>query len=501
MTLPKFPVDALPEDLRAWVEAEAHATQTPPDLAALGALSVLSSQIARRVVVEARTGYVEPTNIMTAVALDPGNRKSIVFRNATKPLREIERELIEEAKPVVAKLKSRRRQSEGRLKKLEQLAAGDDEDARRDADDLAENLANEVEPALPLLVVEDVTPEKLAMILAEQGGRIFSASPEGNVFDLMGGRYSKANQVDFDIYLRGHAGDDHTVHRVSREAIHIERATITAFYTVQPEVLKAIVGNSAFRGRGLLARFCFAVPESPLGRRIIGAQPVSDVTVAIYRALVRNIGDFDGNRVLKLKEDAYSAFMNWEREIESMLADGGELEYIRDFGGKLAGTTLRLAAILNCAERSVDLPITLGSIERAIKIARYLIQHAKYVLCGMGGFGGQTDHEKLVEWIKARGGVVTLRDVCRGLKEYRNAGDAERALMELAAQGLGNIEVVNTATNMKRVFKLWDKSLVRDLSFVPSCATATTATHSPIPAETCESVGVATSHGEPRGVA
>ena len=38
----------------------------------------------------------------------------------------------------------------------------------------------------------------------------------------------------------------------------------------------------------------------------------------------------------------------WETEIETMLGDGGPMEIMRDWGAKLAGATLRLAAVLHC---------------------------------------------------------------------------------------------------------------------------------------------------------
>ena len=123
LDLPDFPTHALPDVLRQWVEAESHATQTPADLAGLLALAVCSACIARRVVVEPRPGWREPVNLFVAVLLEPGNRKSAVFADAMKPLRELEAELIEAARPEVARAQSDRRQDEGRLRKLEKMAA------------------------------------------------------------------------------------------------------------------------------------------------------------------------------------------------------------------------------------------------------------------------------------------------------------------------------------------------------------------------------------------
>ncbi len=478
--LPAFPTNVLPDVLRNWVEGESHATQTPVDLAAWGAIAACSSRLARRVIVRPRHGWDEPTNIYSAVLLGPGNRKSAVFANALRPLRQIEKELIEAARPEVAKLKSRRRQAEARLKKLEQqLAGNDDPEVRHEADQIAEDLAREIEAALPQLLVDDATSESTAKICFEQGGRIMSATPEGGVFDLMAGKYSKSNSADFDIYLKGHAGDDYRANRISREAVCIERTTITAFYAMQPEVLLGIAGNTAFRGRGLLARFLYAAPTSPVGKRAIGAEPISPKAVEEYHHLVREIGEFNGDQVLTLKEPA--KFLEWESEIEHMLADGGEMEFIRDWGAKLAGATLRIAAVLHAAEKGAHGQITNTTIQGAIKIARYLIPHAKYVLCEMAGgeFGNQEEIEQreLIAWIKSQGGEASIREVTRGLRRFRGkVVEAEHALKALATDGMGTWEINQTATNMKRVFRL---------------APAATATHFPESTEIRESVTVA----------
>jgi putative DNA primase/helicase len=107
--LPRFPVEALPDVLRDWVTAESHATQTPPDLSALLSLAVCSTAIARRVDVVPRRGWREPTNLFVAVLLEPGNRKSAVFSDCVRPLREVESERIEYARPAVARAQSERR--------------------------------------------------------------------------------------------------------------------------------------------------------------------------------------------------------------------------------------------------------------------------------------------------------------------------------------------------------------------------------------------------------
>jgi replicative DNA helicase len=100
--LPAFPAGMLPGWLGSFVQALATATQTPPDLGGMLALSALATAAAGRVEVEARTRWREPLNLFTAVALPPGNRKTAVFNEITKPLHDYERSAVERLAPIIA---------------------------------------------------------------------------------------------------------------------------------------------------------------------------------------------------------------------------------------------------------------------------------------------------------------------------------------------------------------------------------------------------------------
>ncbi|MFH1313093.1 MAG: DUF3987 domain-containing protein [Candidatus Eisenbacteria bacterium] len=87
---PPFPTSVLPTWLRDYVEAEATATQTPPDLAAMLTLTVCAAAIAKKVEVLVKEGYKEPVNIYMVIALEPANRKSAVYADVADPLEEFE---------------------------------------------------------------------------------------------------------------------------------------------------------------------------------------------------------------------------------------------------------------------------------------------------------------------------------------------------------------------------------------------------------------------------
>jgi hypothetical protein len=448
--LPEFPTHALPGPLQRWVEAESHATQTPPDLAGLLALAVCSATIARRVVVEARPGWREPSNLFVAALLEPGNRKSAVFSDAMRPLRELEAELIEVARPTVAREQSDRRQSEARLRKLEKLAAEKgDAEARHEAGDLAADLAEQPEPVLPRLIVDDATAEKLGMMLAEQGGRIASMSPEGGVFDLMAGLYSKSGIPQFGVYLMGHSGDDLITDRVSRKSVRVERPALTCAYAMQPAVIEGLAETAAFRGRGLLGRFLYAAPQSWIGRRAIAPEPVSDAIKEAYRQTVRALANADTECTLGLDAEASAVLQEWEAEIESMLGDGGQMEIMRDWGAKLAGATLRLAAVLHCVEHGAAGYIGGPTIRAAVELARYLVPHAEAVLNMMQAkeASGDDDARYVLRWIERHGRrEFTKRDAQQhGKRRFPKADDIDPALAELTRRGYIRLRPLDAA--------------------------------------------------------
>lgn len=166
----QFPIEAQPEPLRAWVEAEAEATQTPPDLAAVVALATISACVAKKVEVEIRPRWSEPLNTYWVVALEPGNRKSAVFRDAVAPLHQCEKALREQ---LVASAKAgeiRQRILERRVNAAiaEAARSGSPRDCQT-AEELAVEMESMRVQSPPCLVVDDITPERLAGMLAEQG--------------------------------------------------------------------------------------------------------------------------------------------------------------------------------------------------------------------------------------------------------------------------------------------------------------------------------------------
>src|SRR5699024_2619429 len=128
----------------------------------------------------------------------------------------------------------------------------------------------------------DVTPERLIDLMDRQGGYMTVCSAEGGLFDSLSGRYDKT--ANFDIYLKGHAGDAIVVDRIGRKANSIPNPRLTMLLTIQPEVLSGLMNNTTFRGRGLCGRFLYAMCKSKVGHREISPPPIPAHVREEYRA-------------------------------------------------------------------------------------------------------------------------------------------------------------------------------------------------------------------------
>jgi replicative DNA helicase len=389
VTIPPFPVDALPQPIADMITAVAEHTQTDPAMPGTSALSALSACTGGRAEIEVRPGWLEPLNLYTASIASPGERKSAVQMTMVKPVYAAERVLAEKVVVGHRDAATRKDIAVKNAERLRNAAAKQDDPRERDKfTDSAVFAATEADsivvPTIPRLVCDDVTPEALGSLMAEQDGHTAIISAEGGVFDIIGGRYS-GNIPNLDIWLKGHSGDPLRVDRKNRPPEYIPRPALTLGLMIQPSVLNAVAANREFRGRGLLARFLYAYPISRVGRRRVETKPVVEEVEAAYNDTVQKLacGMAIGEPgVLKLSPTAYEAVVAIAGAVEPMLTDDGELTALKDWGAKFVGAVARIAGILHFAEHGVnglDELVSATTIRSAWKVGQYL-KHAPLTL-------------------------------------------------------------------------------------------------------------------------
>lgn len=440
----RFPVDALPGWAADYVRAEATATQTPDDLAGCCVLGVLAACGGGRAVVQPRRGWREPVNLYLLPVMPPGSRKTAVASDTTRPLYLAEEELAELATGKMVEAMMLRGIADKAAEKAMRAASNEPGNASLTADAIsAAQHAETIEiPVTPRLIADDVTPEAVASLLAEHGGRLAIISAEGGVFDVMGGRYNGRVPV-LDVWLKGHAGDPLRVDRKGRKAEYVKNPALTMLLTVQPVVLSGIARHGEFRGRGLLARFLYSLPPDNIGRRLIGAAPVPEEISEAYaqnvRKLAADLAEWTDPAVLLMSVEAHELLIGVERAIEPKLSRDGEYGAIREWASKMVGAIVRIAGLLHLATETEAFrtPISAETLSAAVKLGGYFAEHAQAAF-GLLGDSGTSDAGYLLEFLQRRQiegfSIRELHvDLPRG--RFATADDVTRAVEVLLEAG------------------------------------------------------------------
>ncbi|MEN3614450.1 DUF3987 domain-containing protein [Plantactinospora sp. ZYX-F-223] len=444
--LPDFPGYVLPEWVADMVYGVAEFTQTPVDLAGCIALAALSTAAGGRAEVEVRGSWREPTNLFTVVVLPPGSRKSAVFAAMIGPLLAAEKALVERTKPAIVEAELAARVAGKTAEKAANAAANADQSGRdtllAEATAAAMNADAVTVPVLPQLVADDVTSEEAASLLAEQGGRLAVLSPEGGIFATIAGRYS--GTPNLEVFLKGHAGDMLRVNRRSRAPEHVEHPALTLGLAVQPDVLRDIADMPGFRGKGLLARILFSLPENTVGRRKVGADPVTEQVASAYTAnlgaLVMTLAEWTDPAVLPLTPEANERVLDIERQVEPRLAPGGAWGHVVDWGSKYTGAVVRLAGLIHLAEHLRDgwgKPIQAETVERAGLLGAYFAAHALAAFDDMGADKSTRYARLVLAWIeRTTATTFTKRELYRGVRsQIPSAADLDPVLSLLEIHG------------------------------------------------------------------
>jgi replicative DNA helicase len=444
--LPSFPVDSLPPVIADMVNAVAKATQTDPAMAATCALSVLSTCTGGHAEIEIRAGWVETLNLYTVNVADPGERKSAVQQAMTRPLQDAEKGLVDTAMPEHLESLARKQIADKAAENATRAAAkaGPEniDEATADAIGATAAAAAIEVPPIPLLLVDDITPEKVANRMAEQKGRLAIISAEGGIFDIIAGRYN-GNVPNLDVWLKGHSGDTIRIDRMGREPDYIRRPALTLGLMIQPEVLKVIAGHKVFRGRGLLARFLYAMPVSKVGHRGTDAPPVPFDTAASYESAIATLaagmaGWLGDPAILLLTDTAREAIAAIEAAVEPTLADDGELSALKDWGSKYVGAIARIAGILHLAEHGPDVgptsSVDAGTIVKANRIGTYFKAAAINAFIEMGTDQALADAVYLlrrIEKIAGDGDELSERDMHQACRTRFRKKDALTAAVDI----------------------------------------------------------------------
>ncbi len=441
--LPEFPSEVLPEVGRKMVEAVAEVNQVPTGLPACVYLGVLSTSLAKKIEIDLIT-HSEPANIFTASILESGERKTSTLGIMTAPTYQYQKDKEKEMADEIREAYNKYKIHESRLATLQKKAANTNDIEERnkiilEAEEVARWLDGNPVPKAPTYIADDITPEATGDLMAENGEKLSIISAEGGTFGTMAGRYSDKN-CNIDIFLKGHAGDPWSCHRMGRNSKTMESPSLTMCLAVQPDVIREIGRNKQFKGRGLLARFLYSSNTSKVGYRKRQKNKIPDSLISEYNQHIKELMDIPLElHTLKLTPEAQALWDEFSNDVEKEQRIGKSLESARDWGSKLAGAVARIAGLLHCAAHGRDAfnkDISVSIVGASCAIGGYFKEHA------LATFGLMQEDQKIefakkiLEYVHTHeSGTFKGRDVLRNKNALKSMDNVKQGLDVLTERG------------------------------------------------------------------
>ncbi len=464
-----YPLDALPDTIRAAVEEVARFVKAPWPLVASSALAAVSLAIQAHADVKRADKLTGPASLFLLTIADSGERKSTCDGFFTKAIRDYEQAQTEAAKPAIKDFEAAKggwaaRQA-GVREKIKALAKAEKptsalERVLRDLED-----DKPEEPRVPRLLYADATPEALAYGLAKHW-------PAGGVVSAEGGIVFGSHGMAKDSVMRNLSmlnqlwdGNTLTIDRRTSESFTVHGARLTMALQVQEPTLREFFERSGTlaRGCGFLARFLIAWPESTQGSRPFTEAPANWPHLAAFNRRIAAILDqpapIDDSgaltpAMLSLSPDAKAAWIEFHDAIEIDLRSGGELYAVRDVASKIADNAARLAALFHMFSstnsNNSSSNITVEHIESAKRIAAWHLNESRRFFGELALPAELADAARLDTW---------LGDYCRrerthlvGKNHTRQHGPLrDRTRLDAAIRELADLDRVRLVKDGKRL--------------------------------------------------
>lgn len=441
VTLPEFPAYTLPEVLREYCGAVCEACQVPFDMTAVSALGAIATALQGKFQIMANSDWIEPLNIYAMFVANPSDMKSPTLKKFTSSIVAYEKEYNKENELKIKDSKNIKDYLENRLKSAKADKKGTLEDVQQ-----AQRELDKHEDFYPIqLTADDITVEALSKIMQENAGRMSIISSEAGLFSSLKGRYTEG--IHIDILLKSYNGitDNIRINRVSREPVYIDYPALTILLAAQPQILQELMGESAFRGRGFHARFLYSYPKSKAGsRKIDGIEPITEELKSAYSNFIKELLRID-NKIpvmVNLTPEACNVMVNFRKWLEPQVVE--DLEPIADWAGKLHGNALRIAGLLHIASNPIyttpfapdNPPVTAQTMENAIAIANYFLEHALYCFGEMGANPIISNAKYILKRLtKEQIAEISKRDILRLCKRFKSVEEITQPLQILEEYG------------------------------------------------------------------
>jgi uncharacterized protein DUF3987/CHC2-type zinc finger protein len=444
-----FPVELLPSPMAAMVAAVAKCHRVPVALPGICALGAASAAIGAGLEVVSGPGRMTRANLFLIGSAESGCGKSETFRVIDAPLVDHQAALLEMWKEkthpkLQAEIGLLNREITGYEKKAAKCVDPTERDrllgelefkvAKRD--DLQRK------SSMPCVIAQDVTTERLAVLLRDNREVMFSASADARkVVDNLLGRYSSTKSTDESFYLAGYSGDYVRVDRQGRDPVILQKPCISLCWLIQPDLMATMLDQQSLSSSGFLPRL-LACHTHAAPRKIEGDAPaISDSVRSQWTQLIMDmVSSFHGAEKPHRFDPTAEARLLLD-EFHNSIVDRrqDDLADVGTFAARYAEQAWRISVVFHAALHGTDAPrrsLDRETAENAVRLVEWFSDQQLDILARGRRQAAQKLEEQVFELLETRQerqnlDYITARDVHRArIVSSSNAAAALLARME-----------------------------------------------------------------------
>jgi len=387
--LPKITKDMLPTQISRWVVDISERIESPLDIGAVNALSLIGNLVGNRVGIKPKKydyDYLEYPNLWGMVIGSPSMKKSPVFSQISKSVNRIQAdEAINHKKDLEQYLSDMELYDIAKKEFLKQSKTNKDEKPKKFTME---------QPKKPIRIehfTQDATIEKIGVIIDENPKGLLILRDELSGF--LKSLDSKGKEENRSFFLTGWSSGNYKIDRMGRDQIYIPKLTLGVLGNIQPSLIKqyvydAMKGNKA---DGFLQRFQLLVFAEPI--EVKGIDRVPNTTARdefdnVIKYILKTeefegatVNEYNQESYYSYSDDAQIAYSLWyvSNDKEARQSDNEALESHLAKFPKLINS---LALIFHICELSQgyqrsNFDISLNNFNMALQLTNVLKEHAK----------------------------------------------------------------------------------------------------------------------------
>lgn len=464
-----YPIEALPIPMRGAVESYQRFGQQPIAMVACSALAAASLACQGLIDVRRDDLLVGPCSLAYLVVGNSGERKTSCDRRMRKAATGWSQQEIDDRRPRVdaaqARVAAWQARQEGLTAAIKRLAAktsANDVDKRSELEGHLAQLKRERPhvPCLPHLFLEDVTPEALALTLANGWPSASLWSDEGGLVVGSHGMGRESALRYIALLNRLWDGQPFTQHRITRDLVEVAGRRLTASLMVQPMVVSQLLaaGDGAARGTGGLARFLIAWPSSTMGTRMYKAADLcTDALETFDNRLLTLLNQplpirDERSQILQpyplaMTDKAFKLWRMFHDRIERELSSDGTYADIADVAAKAAEQAARIAAVIHAFDEGPTGRMTEVEMQAGTVLSEWHLHEARRLIGTVGRDETLSNALALLRWLQAQNSPPTpLRVLQYGPNSVRTKACRDAALACLREHGWIRETIVSGST-------------------------------------------------------